>query len=155
MSKLSSIVFPVRFVNLQQGWFLLGSEETVDNSGNRVPAEITLFAHWSGARRPSLRGDTVVLDRIPGREVRLPKVGTLVEVVGEIVDPLPGKPYSQVTGWAISEECVKACASADKARQTLANLAAKAAEENRLRQQAKANSCRKGATAGGKKRKTG
>ncbi|MDO8601992.1 MAG: hypothetical protein Q7R62_02620 [bacterium] len=148
MSKLSSLVFPVRFVNLREGWFLMGSESTQDAIGNWIPPEITLFAHWTGAKRPIMRGTEVALECVPGREVKMPAVGTLVEVTGEIVTMLD-KTYPRVTGWAISEQCEKTCASADKARETLVRLAQQAEEENRRRQEARANSCRKGASSGG------
>lgn len=147
VSKLCSIIGSVVYCNVSKGFSLV-----------RVPAsepdgaEVTIFVHASRMNETVLRGQNVVILPVDMQRQFAPPVNGMVEILG-IAEPMPGTLYSQATGWMDHHRACRMEAAADKAAATLAKLAEKAAEENRLRQHARANSCRKGATGGGKKNK--
>lgn len=125
MSKFSSLQLSI----VSSGpLFVIGKmADKEDLRGNVVNPGETFFADMSDRRVPEVTVDGGVTWRPPlANEFVIPKVDSVIEVTGRLLDALETGQYRRASKWALADDC----ACAEKLQDiVLADLAAKSAAE--------------------------
>lgn len=125
MSKFSSL--QLNIISSGPLFVMAKTADKEDVRGNVIETGETFFADMSDRRVPEVAVDGGVTWRTPQEtEFVIPKVDSVIEVTGHLLDPLEVGQYRRVSKWALGDDCARA--------QTLqgimlADLAAKSAAE--------------------------